>query len=228
VEADNPAWVPPEAGAVRALPAAITLMGRARAWEHETDLGNRLTGPAVGLLGRDAVLTIIGRQDAGQLPGCGTPAWGQVIDLAGAEDAGIGIVILIGDHEDVCEDRVARRAGGDPAAPPGGPVDLAGAMRAMGVMEPGDWRMALAITDHLVRGADAPHTAGLGGGGTVTWLAGRVPVEGRAAAIKDRRDGRPDPGRLQPGGVRRRVLVPRGRLGRPARPYRTRRHCAGI
>lgn len=33
------------------------------------------------------------------------------------------------------------------------------------------------------------------------------------------RRGQPDPGRLQPGGVRRRVLVPRGRLGRPVRPY---------
>ena len=42
------------------------------------------------------------------------------------------------------------------------------------------------------------------------------------------RGGQPDPGRLQPGGVRRRVLVSRGRLGRAVRPYRTGRHCAGI
>ena len=45
--------------------------------------------------------------------------------------------------------------------------------------------MALTITSHLVRSADAPHTAGLGdGGGTVTWLPGRVLTEGRAAVIR--------------------------------------------
>ena len=42
--------------------------------------------------------------------------------------------------------------------------------------------MALTITDHPIRSADAPHTAGLGdGGGTVTWLPGRVLTGGRAA-----------------------------------------------
>jgi hypothetical protein len=35
-------------------------MGQARAWKHDTGLGSRLTDPALGLLGRDAVLTIIG------------------------------------------------------------------------------------------------------------------------------------------------------------------------
>ena len=43
-------------------------------------------------------------------------------------------MILIRDHEYVCEDRGARRVREDPAAP----VDLAGEMRAMGLMEPGD------------------------------------------------------------------------------------------
>jgi len=45
--------------------------------------------------------------------------------------------------------------------------------------------MGLTITDHLIRSADAPHTAGAGdGGGTVKWLPGRVLIEGRAAVIK--------------------------------------------
>ena len=70
---------------MRALPVAVTLMDQARAWKHDTDLGNRLSDPAVGLLGRDAVLPIIGLQNAG-----------------------IGAVTLIGDHEYVGEERVAR------------------------------------------------------------------------------------------------------------------------
>jgi hypothetical protein len=32
-------------------------MDQARAWKHDTDLGNRLTDAAFGLPGRDAVLT---------------------------------------------------------------------------------------------------------------------------------------------------------------------------
>jgi len=39
-------------------------MDQARAWKHDTDLSNRLTDQAVGLLGRDADLTIIGPQNA--------------------------------------------------------------------------------------------------------------------------------------------------------------------
>jgi hypothetical protein len=119
---------------VRALPVAVTLMDQARAWKHDTDLGNRLTDPAFGLLGRDAVLTVIGLQNAGKLADCGTPAREQVTGLAGARDAGIGTVIIVRDHEYVCEDGGARRVGEDPAAP----VKLAGEMRAMGLMEPGD------------------------------------------------------------------------------------------
>jgi hypothetical protein len=41
---------------VRALPVALTLMDQARARKHETDLSNRLTDQAFGLLGRDGVL----------------------------------------------------------------------------------------------------------------------------------------------------------------------------
>ncbi len=106
---------------MRALPVALTLMDQARAWKHDTDLGNCRTDQAFGLLGRDAVLTIIGLQNAGKLPDCGTPAREQVIGLAGAGDAGDR-------HRDPhprsrvrMEDR-------------GAPVNLAGEMRAMGLM----------------------------------------------------------------------------------------------
>lgn len=51
--------------------------------------------------------------------------------LAGAGAAGIGTASLIGDHEYVCEDQGARRVREDPAAP----VNLAGEMRATGLME---------------------------------------------------------------------------------------------
>ena len=45
--------------------------------------------------------------------------------------------------------------------------------------------MVLAITNHLVRSADAPHTAGFGdGAGIVIWLPGGVFTGGRAAAIE--------------------------------------------
>ena len=57
---------------MRALPVAVTLMDQARARKSDTDLGNRLADPAAGLSGRDAVLTIIGLQNAGKLPNCGT------------------------------------------------------------------------------------------------------------------------------------------------------------
>jgi hypothetical protein len=110
---------------VRALPVALTLMDQARARKHDTHLGNGLTGQAFGLLGHDAVPTITGLQNAGKLPDCGAPAREQVIGLAGAGDAGIGTVILIGDHEYVFEDRGARRVREDPA----GPVNLAGETR---------------------------------------------------------------------------------------------------
>ena len=85
--------------------------------------------------------------------------------------------------------------------------------------------MALTITNHLVRSADAPYTAGFGdGAGIVIWLPGGVFTGGRAAAREGAGAASQSPGRLQPGGVRRRVLVPCGRLGRAVRPYRTRRH----
>jgi hypothetical protein len=49
-------------------------------------------------------------------------------------------VILIGDHEYVCEDRDARRVREDPAAP----VNLAGDMRATGLMEREDGHAGIA------------------------------------------------------------------------------------
>jgi hypothetical protein len=117
---------------VRALPVALTLMDQARARKHDADLSNRLTGQAFGLLARDAVPTVNGLQNAGKVPDCGAPAREQGIGLAGAGDAGIGSLILIGDHERVCEDRGARRVREAPA----GPVNLSDAMRATGLMEP--------------------------------------------------------------------------------------------
>lgn len=119
---------------MRALPVELTLMDQARARKHDRHLSNGLTGQAFGLPGRDAVPTITGLQNAGKLPNCGAPAREQVIGVAGAGDAGIGTVILIGDHEYVFEDRGARRVREDPAAP----VNLAGEMRATGLMEPED------------------------------------------------------------------------------------------
>jgi hypothetical protein len=124
-------------------------MDQARARKHGTGLGNRLTDQAFGLPGRDAVLTVIGLQNAGKRPDCGVPAREQVIDLVRAGDAGIGTVILIRDHEYVCEDRGARRVREDPAAA----VNLAGEMRAIGLMEPGTdrWRSRSSITWSAVR-----------------------------------------------------------------------------
>ncbi len=61
---------------MRALSVPLNLMDQARAWKHDKNLSNRLTDQAAGLLGHDAVLTIIGLQNAGKLPNCGTPAAG--------------------------------------------------------------------------------------------------------------------------------------------------------
>ena len=119
---------------MRALPVPLKLMDQARAWKHDKDLSNRLTDQAPGLLGHDAVLTIIGPQNAGKLPDCGTPTREQFTGLAEAGDVEIATVILIRDHEYVGEDRVARRVREDPAARPADPVNLAGEMRAIGLM----------------------------------------------------------------------------------------------
>jgi hypothetical protein len=119
---------------VRALPVALTLMDEDRVQKHGWGLSNRLTDQAFGLLGRDAVLTVIGLQDAGKLPDCGAPARERVTGLAGAGDAGIGTVILIRDHEYACEDPSVRRIREDPAAV----VNLAGETRAIWLMESED------------------------------------------------------------------------------------------
>jgi hypothetical protein len=74
-------------------------MGRARARKQDTDLSDRRAGQGFRVPGRDAVLTIIGLQDAGTLPECGAPAREQVTGLAGAGAAGIGSGILIGDQQ---------------------------------------------------------------------------------------------------------------------------------
>ena len=56
------------------------------------------------------------------------------MEMAAAGDVEVATVILIRDHEYVCEDRVAERVRQDAAAPPAGPVNLAGEMRSMGLM----------------------------------------------------------------------------------------------
>ena len=112
----------------------LKLMNQARAWKHDKDLSNRMTDQPAGLLGHDAALAIIGLQNAGKLPDCGTPAWKQFIDLAEARDVEIATMILIRDHEYIGEDRIARRVREDPAAQPADPVNLAGEIRAIGLM----------------------------------------------------------------------------------------------
>ncbi len=77
---------------------------------------------------------IIGLRNAGKLANCGTPAWERFTGLAEAGDVEIAAVILSRDHQYVCEDRRARRVGEDPAARPADPVNLAGEMRAMGLI----------------------------------------------------------------------------------------------
>ena len=109
-------------------------MDQARAWEHDTDLSGRLTDQAASLLGHGAVVTIIGLRNAGKLANCGTPARERFTGLAEAADAGIAAVILIRDYEYVCEDRGSRRVREDPAARPADPVNLAGEMRAIGLI----------------------------------------------------------------------------------------------
>ena len=131
VEAHSPAWVPPGSGARKALCVALKLLDQAdRAFLYDRELGHRLTRQATELLGPDAVLTIIELQKAGKLPHCVTPEWDRFMELAAAGDVEIATVILIRDHEYVCEDRVAERFGqADP--PPAEPVNLAAEMGLM-------------------------------------------------------------------------------------------------
>ena len=132
VEAQSPAWVPPESGARQALCVALKLLDQAdRAFPYNRELGHRLTGDASRLLGPDAILTIIELQKAGKLPHCVTPAWDQFMEMAAAGDVEVATVILIRDHEYVCEDRVAERVRQDAPSPSAGPVNLAADMGLM-------------------------------------------------------------------------------------------------
>ena len=133
VEGHSPAWVPPESGARKALCVALKLLDQAdRAFPYDRELGHRLTREATGLLGPDAILTIIELQKAGKLPHCVTPAWDQFMEMAAAGDVEVATVILIRDREYVCEDRIAERVRQDAAAAE--PVNLADELRAMGLM----------------------------------------------------------------------------------------------
>jgi serine kinase of HPr protein (carbohydrate metabolism regulator) len=113
---------------------ALKLLDQAdRAYLHNRDLTMRLTREAAGLIGDDAVLTILELQKAGKLPHCVTPAWTQFMELAASGDVEIATVILIRDREYVCEDRVADRVR-PPAPLPAEPVNLADELRNMGLM----------------------------------------------------------------------------------------------
>ena len=89
--------------------------------------------------------------------------------------------------------------------------------------------MALTITNHLILSADTSHTAELGDGGcTVAWLPGRMLTEGQTAAMEIAEAASQIPADCDPEvyaeGFRSRVDA----WAWPARPYRTRRHYAGI
>jgi hypothetical protein len=105
-----------------------------RVWPYNRDLSLRLSREATELLGPDAFLTIIELQKAGTLPHCATPAWDQFMEKAAAGDVEIAAVILIRDHEYVCEDPVAERVRQAVTDPPAEPVSLADELRAMGLM----------------------------------------------------------------------------------------------
>jgi hypothetical protein len=135
----NSAWVPPEtrpaaAGSVgRAVAAALRLVGQsARAWQHDQDLALRLTDDAVGLIGPDAVLAVLSLQGTGQLPACDTPEWQQLVTLADAGKVTIGTVLLIGEHDYVCEDRIADRLA--LSGPPARPLSSRDELRDMGML----------------------------------------------------------------------------------------------
>ncbi|MGZ6564677.1 MAG: hypothetical protein ACXVH1_34935 [Solirubrobacteraceae bacterium] len=114
---------------------ALKLLDQAdRAGPYNRDLGLRLTREATELLGPDAILTILELQKAGKLPHCVTPEWDRFMEMAAAGDVEVATVILIRDHEYVCEDRVAERVRQDAPSPSAEPVNLADEMRAMGLM----------------------------------------------------------------------------------------------
>ncbi|SRR6266566_1335150 len=89
--------------------------------------------------------------------------------------------------------------------------------------------MALTIINHLVRSADAPHTAGFGDGeGIVIRLPGGVLTGGRAAAIDAAGAASQIPADCNLEVYDERFWSRVDALGWPVRPSRTRWHCAGI
>jgi hypothetical protein len=136
----NPAWVPPTprsaaaASTDNAVALALRLVDQsARAWPHDRDLALRLTGDAVGLIGPDAVVAVLDLQEAGKLPACGTAEWHRLVELADSGRVVIGTVLLIGDHDYVCEDRVADRIRQAPG-PAVRSVSLRAELRDMGIL----------------------------------------------------------------------------------------------
>ena len=124
------AWVPPDKGHTENLSVALKLLDQAdRAAPHDRELSHRLTREATGLLGPDAVLTILKLQQAGKLPHGGTPAWAEFMEMAAAGDVEFAIVILIRDRGYVCQDRTAGQVRQATVASPAEPVNLADELR---------------------------------------------------------------------------------------------------
>jgi hypothetical protein len=90
----------------------------ARAWQYDEPRALSLTGDAVGLIGPAAVLAILELQGLGKLPACGTADWERLVSLADQGQVAIGTVLLIGDRDYVCDDRLLERIRQEPAAQP--------------------------------------------------------------------------------------------------------------
>ena len=130
------AWVPPRPRRDgSAVGVALRLLDQsARAWQHDEPLALRLTTDAVDLIGPDAVLAILEMQGLGKLPACGTADWERLVGLADEGHVAIGTVLLIGDRDYVCADRVIERIRQDPPAHLDPPVSLRDDLRDMGVL----------------------------------------------------------------------------------------------
>jgi hypothetical protein len=134
------AWVPPQPRRTAPVPAArsdtataLRLLDQsARAGRDNPDLSGDLTAQAVALIGSDAVLTIFGLQEAGELPRPGGPGWDHLLALADAGDVEIATVILIRDRGAVCDDRVAEQIRPPQLAEPA--ISLSDDLRQMGLL----------------------------------------------------------------------------------------------
>jgi hypothetical protein len=93
-----------------------------------------LTTDAVGLIGPDAVLAILELQGLGKLPACGTADWEHLVSLADQGQVAIGTVLLIGDRDYVCADRILERIQREPAPQPRPRASLRDELRDMDML----------------------------------------------------------------------------------------------